>query len=136
MTGQKGFYSSYKFSRMVGVDSQCLRKWDATGILKPHHTTSMGHRYYNDEQLKDALKIVGKTTADIVSAKVPSDMELLIKQLTAENQAYHKKIMYNEARIRKLEMECMRKKIRDEVEAENMFYKEKYEQMRSIVGTL
>ena len=53
-------------AKYLGVPSDALRYWDKTGILKPAHTTSGGHRRYTLEQLDeerrtlDDLRALGK----------------------------------------------------------------------------
>lgn len=46
------FYKSGEFAQMLGVTSATLRNWDFKGILKPHHKTDTGYRYYSEEQLQ------------------------------------------------------------------------------------
>ena len=51
------FYTIHEFSKLVGKTPQTLRNWDKKDILKPHHTTTNGYRYYSDEQIKQVLNI-------------------------------------------------------------------------------
>ncbi len=51
------YYTIHKFSEMVGKTPQTLRNWDKKGILKPHHTSSNGYRYYSEEQVRQVLNI-------------------------------------------------------------------------------
>ncbi|MEA1961349.1 MAG: IS607 family transposase [Bacillota bacterium] len=51
------YYTIHKFSEMVGKTPQTLRNWDKKGILKPHHTSSNGYRYYSEEQARQVLNI-------------------------------------------------------------------------------
>jgi DNA-binding transcriptional MerR regulator len=51
------YYSIGKFANLIGVTKQCLRNWDITGRLKPHHKTETGYRYYSNEQLYHYLKL-------------------------------------------------------------------------------
>ena len=46
------FYTIHEFSKLVGKTPQTLRNWDKKDILKPHHTSTNGYRYYSDEQIK------------------------------------------------------------------------------------
>ena len=46
----------HEFSQLVGKTPQTLRNWDKKDILKPHHTSTNGYRYYSDEQIKQVLK--------------------------------------------------------------------------------
>jgi DNA-binding transcriptional MerR regulator len=32
-----------------------LRRWELQGILKPHHKSPTGYRYYSEEQLKNYI---------------------------------------------------------------------------------
>lgn len=54
------FYTIGKFSKLIGKTPQTLRNWDKEGILKPHHITASGYRYYSQEQLNHFLGIQGK----------------------------------------------------------------------------
>lgn len=49
------FYSIGEFSTLIGKTTQTLRNWDKKNILKPHHTTNSGYRYYSQEQLNHFL---------------------------------------------------------------------------------
>ena len=49
------FYSIGEFAKLIGKTEQTLRNWDKKGILKPHHVTRAGHRYYSQEQLNNFL---------------------------------------------------------------------------------
>ena len=49
------FYSIGQFSKLIGKTNQTLRNWDKDGILKPHHVTESGYRYYSQEQLNHFL---------------------------------------------------------------------------------
>lgn len=49
------FYSIGQFSKLIGKTNQTLRNWDKDGILKPHHVSESGYRYYSQEQLNHFL---------------------------------------------------------------------------------
>ncbi|UWD48532.1 IS607 family transposase [Clostridioides difficile] len=49
------YYSIGKFAKLIGKTTQTLRNWDNEGILKPHHITESGYRYYSQEQLNHFL---------------------------------------------------------------------------------
>ena len=51
------YYTIREFSQLVGKTAQTLRNWDKKDILKPHHTSTNGYRYYSDEQIKQVLNI-------------------------------------------------------------------------------
>lgn len=51
------YYTINKFSKMVGKTPQTLRNWDKSGVLKPHHTSTNGYRYYSEEQVQQVLHI-------------------------------------------------------------------------------
>ena len=51
------YYTINKFSKLVGKTPQTLRNWDKSGVLKPHHTSTNGYRYYSEEQIKQVLHI-------------------------------------------------------------------------------
>ena len=48
-------YSIGQFSKLIGKTNQTLRNWDKDGILKPHHVSESGYRYYSQEQLNHFL---------------------------------------------------------------------------------
>ncbi len=54
------YFSIGKFSKLTGVTTQCLRNWDTTGRLKPHHKADNGYRYYSSEQLNHCLGLQGE----------------------------------------------------------------------------
>lgn len=45
------FYSIGDFSKIIGKTEQTLRNWDKSRILKPHHVSESGYRYYSHEQV-------------------------------------------------------------------------------------
>lgn len=49
------FYSIGEFSKQIGKTPQTLRNWDKNNVLKPHHVTNSGYRYYSQEQLNHFL---------------------------------------------------------------------------------
>lgn len=49
------FYSIGEFSKQIGKTPQTLRNWDKNNVLKPHHVTKSGYRYYSQEQLNHFL---------------------------------------------------------------------------------
>lgn len=51
------YYTIHEFSKLVGKTPQTLRNWDKRDILKPHHTSTNGYRYYADEQVNRVLRI-------------------------------------------------------------------------------
>ena len=51
------YYTINKFSKLVGKTPQTLRNWDKSGVLKPHHTSTNGYRYYSEDQIKQVLHI-------------------------------------------------------------------------------
>ncbi len=48
----KKIISIKKAAKILGVDIQTLRRWDATGKLKPDFTSPGGHRRYNQEVIE------------------------------------------------------------------------------------
>ena len=52
------YYSIGEFSKLIGKTSQTLRNWDKDNVLKPHHTTESGYRYYSQEQLNHFLGLM------------------------------------------------------------------------------
>ena len=55
------YYSIGQFAERIGKTEQTLRNWDKKGMLKPHHVTESGYRYYSQEQLNHFLGIQNKT---------------------------------------------------------------------------
>lgn len=49
------FYKIGEFARLIGVTSATLRSWDEKGLLRPHHVSPSGYRYYSAQQLRDYL---------------------------------------------------------------------------------
>lgn len=49
------FYKIGEFARLIGVSSATLRAWDDRGLLRPHHISPSGYRYYSTQQLRDYL---------------------------------------------------------------------------------
>ena len=54
------YYSIGGFANKIGKTVQTLRNWDNKGILKPHHITAGGTRYYSQEQLNHFLGLKSK----------------------------------------------------------------------------
>lgn len=54
------YYSIGKFAKLIGKNQQTLRNWDKNNILKPHHITNSGYRYYSQEQLNHFFGFVNK----------------------------------------------------------------------------
>ena len=44
------YYTIHEFSKLVGKTPQTLRNWDKKDILKPHHTSTNGYRYYKEKK--------------------------------------------------------------------------------------
>lgn len=51
------YYSIGKFAKLIDKTEQILRNWDKKDILKPHHVTKSGYRYYSQQQLNYFLGI-------------------------------------------------------------------------------
>ena len=49
------YYTVGEFAKLIGKTAQTLRNWDKEGVLKPHHVTYSGYRYYSQEQLNHFL---------------------------------------------------------------------------------
>ena len=82
------YYTINKFSKLVGKTPQTLRNWDKNNILKPHHTSTNGYRYYSEEQVKEVLQINNKNPKIVIgycrvsSAKQKDDLERQINNVT------------------------------------------------------
>ena len=83
------YYTISQFAKLIGKTTQTLRNWDKEGILKPHHVTASGYRYYSQEQLNHFLglknqlppnrKIVGYCR--VSSNKQKDDLERQIENV-------------------------------------------------------
>lgn len=62
------YYSIGEFAKLIGKTEQTLRNWDKKDILKPHHVTDSGYRYYSQQQLNHFLGIknIEQTTKKVV----------------------------------------------------------------------
>lgn len=49
------FYKVGEFARRIGVSAVTLRSWDERGLLRPHHVSPSGYRYYSAQQLQEYL---------------------------------------------------------------------------------
>lgn len=58
------FYLIGEFAEKIGKTPQTLRNWDKKDVLKPHHITANGYRYYSQEQLNHFLGIKGEKQLD------------------------------------------------------------------------
>ena len=52
---QSKYYKISEFSKLIGVATVTLRRWELQGILRPHHKSPTGYRYYSEEQLKEYM---------------------------------------------------------------------------------
>ena len=83
------YYSIGEFAKLIGKTIQTLRNWDSKGVLKPHHVTSGGTRYYSQEQLNHFLGLKPKndTTKKVIgycrvsSHKQKDDLERQIENM-------------------------------------------------------
>lgn len=83
------YYSIGQFAKLIGKTTQTLRNWDKENILKPHHKTESGYRYYSQEQLNHFLGIKGKKPLDrkiigycrVSSNKQKDDLERQIENM-------------------------------------------------------
>lgn len=113
------FISINKFAKAIGKTPQTLRNWDSQGILKPHHKSPNGYRYYTKEQLDAYLgtkrsiergKIIGYCR--VSSSKQKDDLERQIENmqlyLSAKGEPYEiltdigSGINYNKKGLKKL----------------------------------
>ncbi len=83
------YYSIGQFAKLIGKTNQTLRNWDKNNILKPHHITESGYRYYSQEQLNHFLGIKGEKQLDkkvigycrVSSHKQKDDLERQIENV-------------------------------------------------------
>lgn len=69
------YYTIRNFSKLVGKSPQTLRNWDKKEILKPHHTSTNGYRYYSEEQMKQVLNIKSSPRITIGYCRVSSNKQ-------------------------------------------------------------
>lgn len=78
-------YKIGEFAKLIGKSTQTLRRWDWKGILKPHHISPMGIRYYTEDQYNNFMHIKSKKKKIIIgycrvsSNKQKDDLERQIK---------------------------------------------------------
>ena len=78
-------YKIGEFAKLIGKSTQTLRRWDWKGILKPHHISPMGIRYYTEDQYTNFMHIKNKKKRIIIgycrvsSNKQKNDLEKQIK---------------------------------------------------------
>lgn len=66
------FLKSGEFAELIGVSASTLRRWDERDVLKPHHRSPNGQRFYVRKQAEDYFHSVavkedgfaGKCTSD------------------------------------------------------------------------
>ena len=46
------FYKTSEFAYKIGVSASTVRNWEKEGIIKPHHKSPNGYRYYSEEQVQ------------------------------------------------------------------------------------
>lgn len=59
------YYKIGEFSRLIGVSPATLRAWGDSGLLRPHHVSPSGYRYYSDDQLHDYLSSKSKRGSEV-----------------------------------------------------------------------
>ncbi|MDT3701032.1 MAG: IS607 family transposase [Thermincola sp.] len=82
------YYTIRDFAKLIGKTPQTLRNWDRKEILKPHHTSTNGYRYYSEEQVNQVLNIKSKPRIIVGYCRVSSnkqkdDLERQIENVTA-----------------------------------------------------
>ena len=75
-----------EFSKATGIDPRKLRYLDEKGRLKPVSKSINGFRYYSDEQIYEAMTIVGKR-AVIVYRSTTEGSELIDKVRELEKES-------------------------------------------------
>lgn len=53
-------YKIGDFAKLIGKSTQTLRRWDYNNILKPHHVSPFGIRYYTEDQYNNFMHIKNK----------------------------------------------------------------------------
>lgn len=47
------YYNVSEFSRRLGVSRTTVVNWEDMGLIKPHHVSPTGRRFYSQQQLED-----------------------------------------------------------------------------------
>ena len=71
-------YTISKFATLSKVTEQTLRNWDKSNILKPHHISSSGYRYYSHSQLIQVQQIKEKKK-EVIQNKIKALKKQLAK---------------------------------------------------------
>jgi putative resolvase len=82
------YYPIGQFSKNIGKSISTLRLWDKEGILKPHHVSEGGHRYYSEQQINQVLRVSIKNKdkkiigyCRVSSSKQKDDLERQIENV-------------------------------------------------------
>ena len=50
------YYTSGEFARIANVSITTLLNWEMKGLVKPHHKSPTGRRFYSQEQVDEFFK--------------------------------------------------------------------------------
>ena len=83
------YYTVGQFAKIISKTPQTIRNWDKENILKPHHVSESGYRYYSDEQVNHYLGFKGEKPVNrkvigycrVSSNKQKDDLERQIENM-------------------------------------------------------
>ena len=55
---EKKYYTTGQFAKMANVSNRTIRYYDKQGLLKPHHISEKGYRYYSDDDFVKLQQIL------------------------------------------------------------------------------
>jgi DNA-binding transcriptional MerR regulator/cyclopropane fatty-acyl-phospholipid synthase-like methyltransferase len=105
---EKKYYTTGQFAKMANVSNRTIRYYDKQGLLKPHHISEKGYRYYSDDDFVKlqqilSLKNLGFSLEEIFSMTLRSDVSSLKESFSLQKKMIHKKIQHYEAILSSIE---------------------------------
>ena len=105
---EKKYYTTGQFANMANVSNRTIRYYDKQGLLKPHHISEKGYRYYSDDDFVKlqqilSLKNLGFSLEEIFSMTLRSDVSSLKESFSLQKKMIHKKIQHYEAILSSIE---------------------------------
>ena len=105
---EKKYYTTGQFAKMANVSNRTIRYYDKQGLLKPHHISEKGYRYYSDDDFVKlqqilSLKNLGFSLEEIFSMTLRNDVSSLKESFSLQKKMIHKKIQHYEAILSSIE---------------------------------